>query len=389
MITKEENERFTKVGPGTPAGEMLRRYWWPIAFSGAVNGPRPKKVRLLGEDFILFRDGSGRAGMLEEFCAHRRTSLEHGRVESDGIRCCYHGWLWDADGRCLEQPCERPESTFKDKVSMTSYPVQEAGGLVFVYIGPGAAPLLPKFDLLVHNRGTRYTWGFTDHCNWLQAAENAADMSHLNWLHAGPYPFYANKRPEIAYHRHEFWWDYVIHVEGLPAENCVSLIFPSYNRFASGRTEQAAGGRQNMLFRTPMDDFKSQNFFITLYTDPTDTLIQKTETPPEQAHRGPWIPTERNVYPAGDEEWWGVESMMQDRMAIEGQGIITDRSREHLAESDRGVTLYRELLRQAIKDVEEGRDPPGVIRDPAKNTLIEFGTHLHTIEPPLRVLEPA
>jgi 5,5'-dehydrodivanillate O-demethylase len=389
MITKEENERLTRVGPGSPAGELLRRYWWPVAFGDELKGSRPKRVRLLGEDFILFRDGSSKVGMLELFCAHRRTSLENGRVEKDGIRCCYHGWLYSAEGRCLEQPCELPESGFKDKVSMKAYPTQEAGGLVFVYIGPGPAPLLPKYDLLVHNSGTRYVWGFTDHCNWLQSAENAADMSHLSWLHAGPYPMYANKRSRIEYVRRDYGFDYLVQVPGLPAENCVSLIFPSGNRFASGRSEQAMGARQNMLIRVPQDDTKSLNFFITLYPTYDGKLVQKMEAPPEQSERGPWIPTERCVYPSGDEDWWRVESMMQDRMAIEGQGVITDRSTEHLAASDRGVVLYREMLRESIRAVESGRDPVGVIRDPAQNPPVEFGTHLHTIAPALRLKEPA
>src|SRR5687767_11482583 len=115
---------------------MLRRYWWPVAFADAVQGPRPKKVRLLGEDFVVFRDGSGRLGMLEAQCAHRRAPMEYGRVESEGLRCCYHGWLWDAGGRCLETPCEEPGSTLKDRVKMVSCAVQEAGGFVFAYIGP-------------------------------------------------------------------------------------------------------------------------------------------------------------------------------------------------------------------------------------------------------------
>src|SRR3954471_10048856 len=116
MVSKEENERLTRVGPGTPAGEMLRRYWWPVAFRNDVKGARPKKIRLLAEDFVLFRDGSGRLGMLEPLCAHRRTSLARGRVEEKGIRCCYHGWLWSPTGQCLETPPEEPGSRLKDTV---------------------------------------------------------------------------------------------------------------------------------------------------------------------------------------------------------------------------------------------------------------------------------
>src|SRR3954471_19557226 len=122
MITREENESWTRVGPGTPGGAMLRRYWWPVTFSDDVKGPsqqgRPKKVRLLGEDFVLFRDGNGRIGMVESQCAHRRAPMEYGRVEADGIRCCYHGWKFDTHGRCLETPCEDEGSTLKDRVRL-------------------------------------------------------------------------------------------------------------------------------------------------------------------------------------------------------------------------------------------------------------------------------
>jgi 5,5'-dehydrodivanillate O-demethylase len=387
MLTREENERLTRVGPGTPAGTMLRHYWWPIAFADEVRGKKPRKVRLLGEDFVLFRDGAGRVGMLEPHCAHRRTSLANGRVEERGIRCCYHGWLWSAEGRCLEIPSEAPEHPLKDRVSMASYPTEEAGGLVFAYIGRQPAPLLPRYDLLVHASGTRYVWGFTDHCNWLQSVEQAADPHHLAWLHAGPYPIYGGKRLAASFQRQHYGLDYKVTVAGVPSENAGSVIFPAHNRFTSGRVE--SGVRHNMLFRTPEDDTKSLNFFITYYPGEDGVLIQKTEAPPDKSHRGPWIPTEPGVYPPGDEEWWGVESMMQDRMALENQGEIADRSIENLAPSDRGVLMFREMLKTALEAVAAGRDPMGVVRDPARHELIEFGTYLHTFAPALRKLAQA
>jgi 5,5'-dehydrodivanillate O-demethylase len=387
MITREENERLTRVGKGTPAGEMLRRYWWPVAFGDEVKGPRPRKIRLLGEDFVVFRDGNGRLGMLESQCAHRRAPMQYGRVEKEGVRCCYHGWLWSAEGRCLETPCEEPESTLKDRVRMASYPVQEAAGLVFAYIGPLPAPLLPRYDVLVQASGTRYVWGFTDHCNWLQSAENAADGSHLHWLHAGPYPMYARKRPKIEYVRAGYGIDYFSTVPGLPADKRSTLVFPSANRFESGRAEQALGMRQNMLFRTPQDDTHSLNFFITIYPGADGKLVHRTETPPEMADRGPWVHTEREVYVPGDEQWWGVESMMQDRMVQEGQGLIYDRSTENLAGSDRGVALFRQMVREAIDAVAQGRDPIGVVRDPARNTVLDFATRMQAV--PLVHAEPA
>ena len=147
MITREENERWTRVGPGTPGGELLRRYWWPVAFSSDIKGAaekgRPKKVKLLDESFVLFRDANGQVGAIEPQCAHRRAPMEYGRVEPAGIRCCYHGWVFDTAGKCLDTPCEDDGSTLKERVKMKAYPVEEKAGLVFLYIGPLPAPLLP------------------------------------------------------------------------------------------------------------------------------------------------------------------------------------------------------------------------------------------------------
>ena len=384
MITREENERWTRVGPGTPAGEMLRHYWWPVAFGEQINGMSPKKVRLLGEDFVLFRDGEGRLGMLESQCAHRRAPMEYGRVEQGGLRCCYHGWLWSAEGKCLETPCEEPGSTLKDRVKMRSCPVQEAAGLVFTYIGRQPAPALPRYDMLVHSTGTRYVYGNNNHCNWLQMAENAADLTHLNWLHAGPYPMYAGKPSRLEYRERDYGFDYTSTVEGMPAENFGSVIFPCHNRFASARTEQD-GSRQNMLFRTPQDDVTTMNFFISVIPRDDDNLEHHTQMPPERGQPGPFVDNERGVYRSVPDGWWGVSSFDQDRMVVEGQGQIYDRSSETLASSDRGIAIYRRMLKESLAAVAAGRDPVGVIRDPSHGVL-EFGTRLHRMEPPLRIV---
>ncbi|MDT7554408.1 MAG: 5,5-dehydrodivanillate O-demethylase oxygenase subunit, partial [Pseudonocardiales bacterium] len=148
MLSAEKNERLTRVGPGTPMGELLRRYWWPVATYDMATRV-PVKRRLLGEDLVLYRDGSGTVGLLAEQCPHRRAALWLGCTEEHGLRCGYHGWRFDADGRCLEQPGEPAESTFKDRIRATAYPVQELGGLVFAYLGPLPAPELPRYDLFV------------------------------------------------------------------------------------------------------------------------------------------------------------------------------------------------------------------------------------------------
>src|SRR5262245_55131456 len=188
------DDRLTRVGPGTPAGELLRRYWQPVAVAADGSDPTGlgKPVRVLGEDLVLFRDGEGRFGLLDSHCCHRGTSLYYGRVEPGGIRCCYHGWLFDVAGRCLEQPCEPKESTYKDRVGQPSYPCREYRGLVFAYLGPpDRIPSLPRFDVLEEGEGavvadgTSYGLGGGEilECNWLQIFENVMDPFHVFVLH--------------------------------------------------------------------------------------------------------------------------------------------------------------------------------------------------------------
>src|ERR671933_1321470 len=145
MLSKEENERLTRVGPGTPMGELLRRYWWPVGCSDAL-AAKPQRVKLLGEELVLYRGADGTPALMELRCAHRGVALDYGRVEGECIRCPYHGWLYDPSGRCVEQPAEPAESTFKDRIRLRGYQAQEYGGLVFGYLGPAPAPLLPKYE---------------------------------------------------------------------------------------------------------------------------------------------------------------------------------------------------------------------------------------------------
>src|SRR5437588_7257068 len=147
MLSKAENELLTQVGPGTPMGELMRRYWHPIAAAGELDNPfRTKEVRVLGEDLVLYRDRSGQLGLVESRCSHRRVNLAYGVVEEDGIRCQYHGWKFNETGACVEQPFEetvRPDGRFKEKCGISGYPVEERAGLIFAYMGPQPAPLMP------------------------------------------------------------------------------------------------------------------------------------------------------------------------------------------------------------------------------------------------------
>jgi len=186
MLSKEENERLTQVGPGTPGGELLRRYWQPIAIASELTAEQPKKrVKVLGEELVVFRDAQGNYGCLAEHCAHRGVSLYYGFVEDCGLRCAYHGWKYSTtDGRCLEQPFEPSGSSYKDRVRQRAYPVQKLAGMLFAYMGPAPAPLLPRWDVLVREDGVRKIQTQAPlRCNWLQAQENTADTVHTYYLH--------------------------------------------------------------------------------------------------------------------------------------------------------------------------------------------------------------
>jgi 5,5'-dehydrodivanillate O-demethylase oxygenase subunit len=366
MLSNEENELLTRVGPGTPAGEMLRRYWWPVAFTDEIK-PKgaPAKVRLLGEDFVLFRDGGGDLGLLELHCSHRGTSLEFGRVEEAGIRCCYHGWFYDLSGKCLEQPAEPEGSTFKERIHHPAFHAQEAGGLVFAYIGPEPAPLLPGYDLLVRKDGCRVVGGGEEFCNWLQRAENSADGSHSIALHAAGYPNMAMKRPEIKWEPTKFGIKESTMVEGVAKPRISHFVFPSHVRHSAARVGEQP--RQVIRFRVPADDCTTNTFWIDFYPhkdgQPTQSVALRTKG---------FRKSQPGVYDRVQDGWWNLPNREQDRVAQESQGVIADRSKEHLASSDQGITMLRRMLFDAINAVRAGKDPIGVMRDPRENESITF-----------------
>lgn len=358
-MTPDENDIFTRVGAGTPAGEMLRRYWWPIWFSELVtNCPVP--VKLLGENLVLFRDASGQVGLLDRRCPHRGASLELGRVEADGLRCCYHGWKFNRAGRCLDMPAEPENTPLKDEVRQTAYPTQEAGGLIFAYLGPQPAPLLPKYDLLFREDCNRVVYSKEEHCNWLQRAENGYDPHHLMSLHAPGYPQIALQRAKITWDK--AWYGYRTLMEypnGL--QNVTHQIFPSHTRRLAARVGDKPKHYLNL--RVPLDDHMTITFFLQ----------------GEFAEKGPYTlktrghePSDWMNYDPVDDGWWRIPSHEQDRIAQESQGTIADRTREYLGTSDEGIVMLRRIIRDSIKAVQAGGDPFGIIRDPEKNTLFRF-----------------
>jgi len=369
MLSESENRLMTEVGPGTPGGAMLRRYWWPIEFSDHVKD-RPMKVRLLGQDFVLFRNGQGKVGVLDLHCPHRLTSLEYGRVEEQGIRCCYHGWLYANDGKCVETPTERPESTVKDRIRANAYEARELGGFVFVYIGPKPAPVLPKYDVLVREDGKRIIGCDEDYCNWLQKAENGADLPHLPFLHASVYPKMAMKTPlGYDYEDTRYGFKCILRMPELPPR-IIHYIMPAHSRISTTpRTGMLPS--HDMRLRVPIDDTLTYSFWIRFHPLADGKFTQE--------NRG-FTGKQPGVYPREEDGYWNIPSNEQDRVAQETQGVIADRTIEHLAESDRGIVMLRRKLREDIDAVAAGRDPACVTRNPADDTMIKFETTLKETE---------
>src|SRR6478609_11695028 len=181
MISVEQNELMTRIGPGTPCGKLLRRYWQPVGLTDEMKGPRPvKPVRIMGENLVLFRE-KNQYGLIERQCAHRGADLAYGRLEDGGLRCSFHGWLFDVNGKCLQTPAEPAGSRLCEHIRLRAYPVQEKSGILFAYLGEGEAPAFPHFDAFV--APTEYTFAFKGYwdCNWLQALEVGIDPAHASW----------------------------------------------------------------------------------------------------------------------------------------------------------------------------------------------------------------
>ncbi|NIO06642.1 MAG: Rieske 2Fe-2S domain-containing protein [Deltaproteobacteria bacterium] len=371
MLTQEVNELLTRVGPGTPAGTLLRRYWQPVCLASELTEANPKKrVTIMGEDLVVFRlpgeqGSSVRYGCLGDHCAHRGTSLFYGFVEPDGIRCSYHGWKYDPDGKCLEQPFEKnPE--FKNKVCQLSYPVERLAGVLFIYMGPPEKkPLLPRWDVLVRTDGKRT---IDVHpvleCNWLQAMENSVDTVHTYYLHGHVMEQLGSPLGRFYYRPIEdYSWDIC---EWGITKRCVyggdrpeeefrpPLVFPNILRIPQHYVEA-------LHWRVPIDDTRTQ--ITVMCFDPTSETRNDPEEPEVRY-------LSSLITPEGEHEMTSFSS--QDKMAWETQGRIFDRSQENLGSSDEGIIMYRKMLREQIELVQRGGEPMALVRNPEKNKIIEF-----------------
>lgn len=372
MISPEKQQLLTQTSAGTPMGELLRRYWFPIAASCELQVSRVKTVRLLGERLVLYRDTTGRLGLLEERCPHRGTSLAYGLVEQDGLRCSYHGWKFDSTGRCLELPGEPANTKLRQRVRARAYAVQELGGLIFAYLGPDPVPLLPRFDLFVWENCLRDIGQAMVPCHWLQIMENSVDPYHLEALHGRHLTYVRQQRGESApthYNRRHEKIGFDLFPYGIIKRRVVAgnteedddwkighpLVFPCMLRVGSA-------GQHRMQIRVPVDDTHTWHLWYACYC-PADTQQEVTQSV-IPLYEVPWC----------DEQGQHLVDFVdgQDIMACVTQGAVADRTREILASSDQGVALLRRLLFEQLDKVKAGLDPIGVVRSESQNRLIEL-----------------
>jgi 5,5'-dehydrodivanillate O-demethylase oxygenase subunit len=364
MLTQAQNDRLSQVGPGTPMGEVLRRYWHPIATVPELDEEPVLAIKLLGENLVLYRTENGDMGLVAQRCPHRGASLAYGIPEEDGLRCPYHGWKFNAAGSCLEQPAEPDDSTFKERVHIPAYPVQELGGLIWAYLGPEPVPLLPRFEIFARPDMDHDVGISRLPCNWVQVAENTVDPLHIEYLHM-KYTNYVHRRlgkPEVAVRHHERT-AYDVFEYGIMKRRMWEGDSEDSDEWTVGHPQLLPGtavvvmgdGWLQFQIRVPQDDY---NTIIYWYNG----RVQD----PGQAP-APRIAVWENPWQDGQGRFL-VESLNgQDMMAMVSQGGISDRRTERLGSSDKGVIAYRQLLLEQIGRLERGDDVMGTVRDPARN----------------------
>jgi nitrite reductase/ring-hydroxylating ferredoxin subunit len=376
MITPSDLswDDVVRVGPGTLGGNYLRRFWWPIALSEEVKDI-PVPVKALGEELVLFRAISGHPTLLGRYCSHRRASLEYGRIEQQGIRCAYHGWCYDRQGKIVDRPAE-PIKTAPN-IQHPWYPVEELGGFVFAYMGQDKAspPPLPRYDVLVMDgyrvaeRGdTRLGKGYS--CNWLQGAENTTDTTHMAYLH-GIYkqcPIFKAVEGEYGVK---------IYIVGPGSKsNTVQVrqrctVLPGINRKSREPWDEKSGGLEvpihQAIWILPIDDTHCEEMRLTVYPEP----------PKQKSYHGEYVEKarqrERKPY---DRRFYGEirgNIPLEDKAMVESQGPIVDRTLEHPGYGDRAILLLRKMLRDGIADVANGRRPKGVLEKERDMIDLEIG----------------
>jgi phenylpropionate dioxygenase-like ring-hydroxylating dioxygenase large terminal subunit len=394
MLTAAQNQLITQTGPGTPCGALMRRYWQPAALAEELNVPRPvKHVRLLGEDLVLFRDAAGRYGLLHRHCAHRGVDLAFARCEDGGLRCPFHGWLYDVSGACLEQPAEPAGSTFHLKVRQPSYPCIERSGIIWAYLGLGEPPQFPAFDCFTAPDSHVFAFKGLWSCNWLQALEVGIDPAHASFLHR----FFQDEDPSDAAYGRQFRAATIgadIPMTRLMREVPNPRLESEETKYGLRITTLRTINDQvmhlritNMVmphgfviplsremtitqFHVPIDD--THCYWYALFTSfaaPVDKETMRAQR--LETHMLPdYAPLANrdndwgfNVQEQLEQTFTGMgqDINVHDQWAVESPGAIADRTKEHLGYSDRIITAARRMIFRAIDDVAAGRDPPGTI----------------------------
>jgi phthalate 4,5-dioxygenase len=392
MLSAAENDRITRVAPDKPAGKLLRRYWQPAALVDELSGDRPiKPVRLLGEDLVIYRDDQGRYGLLGRACPHRGTDLAYGRLEDGGLRCAFHGWLFDINGKCLQTPAEPADSKMCEHIRQKAYPVVERNGILFTYMGPDAPPEFPRFDCFIAPSSHAFAFKGMIECNWLQSLEVGIDPAHTSFLHrffhdTDPSEGYGKvfrdtsadsempmtkimrefPRPRIEVEPTDFGFR-VLTLREISARNThvrvTNLMFPNAFIIPMSRDMTIT------QWHVPIDDYK--HYWYAIFTsfgapvDKDEMRRQRLELyalPDYMPRRN-----KRNDYGYDPREQdhetftgMGADINVHDQWACESMGEIADRTQEHLGRSDKAIAAYRRLLRRGIEAVEKGEPPPMV-----------------------------
>jgi len=390
MLSREENNLLTQVGPGTPMGRLIRHYWIPALLSEEISEPdgAPVRVRLLGEDLVAFRNSQRRIGLLAEHCSHRGTSLFFGRNEECGLRCIYHGWKYDIDGNVLETPAEPAGSTLKNKVHHTAYPCNEAAGVVFAYLGPKERiPLFPNYEWTMLPRDHLYVTKSLQDCSYLQGLEGECDSSHLSFLHRA---FTQDKRgggdPEMygrdgAPKLEGIETDFGVRMisrrnggDGLTYLRVSNFVMPCHGFVPTGGLKGNAEG-YTIHSHVPVDDEHAMRFNIFFRRNrPVTEEEKRLEGDIGAGHVK--VRNIRNNYLQDREEQkretftgMGKNFLIHDSCVTESMGSVADRSKEHLAAGDMTVIAVRKFLLRALRALHRGKEPPHVITTPEQNDL--------------------
>ena len=376
MESAKQNKLLTEVGKGTPMGNLMRRYWQPIGALVDLDNKWTRRIRLLGEDLVLFKDRQGRLGLIAEQCPHRRASFAHGIPTQDGIRCPYHGWEYNAQGQCINQPNEQDKCAFRDKVSTDAYPVEEMGGMLWAYMGPQPQPLLPRWDGFVAEGTIRIMGRTLLPINWLQIMENSLDPVHTEWLHGHHYEFLKEQEGvKVAISARHLKIDFKEFQYGMTKHRLLEghsedgddwkvghpIVFP--NMLAVGNGDEKSR-YYSFQMRVPVDDTHTLHLWFNAYVPPQGVAVPQHLLDKVHTYEVPYL---------DDQGEFIVDNVDgQDMMAWVSQGPIADRTQENLGATDKGVVMYRRMLKREMEKVQAGMDPMGLVRDSNRNQRIDL-----------------